>query len=108
MTRLAIFALLGCSFLSVQAHVIRERALGSSSDHAQLAQSVNQTARSDSSVTGLGGGTTRALQQASDPRWTSTATPELAPHPPTCLYVHSGVGPEAPPQSIGTATPIRV
>jgi hypothetical protein len=107
MMRLAFFALLGGSFLTVQAHAVRERAVAASSSCVQLAaQPPSQNGR-DSSMPGLGGGTTRALQEAWDPRWTSPATPSLAPRLPIARSLsQSNVAPAQVPPDSGAAPPI--
>lgn len=77
MLRLAAFALLGCSFLTVQARVVRERTLGTLG--LEAGHQVNRSGDENPRLPALGGGTTRALHEGSDPRWASTATPCLAP-----------------------------
>jgi hypothetical protein len=78
MMRVAFFALLGCSFLTVQAHAVRDRMRAAPGIGVRLSSQSMAPAGGESRVTGLGGGTTRALQEASDPRWVAT-TPALAP-----------------------------
>ena len=106
MTRIAIFALLGCSFLSVQAHVVRERAL--STPGLQLsARPVSRRGPSDSRVPGLGGGTTRALQEASETRGMGRGMPSVAPAPAISLaFLASTVARLDQPPHRGTAPPI--
>jgi hypothetical protein len=106
MLRLAAFALLGCSFLTVQAHVLRERTL--STPGIELAtRPVSRSGRSDSKVPGLGAGTTRALHEASETGSISVAPPSLALGlPRTLVSSQSQLAlTEVPPVS-GAAPPI--
>jgi hypothetical protein len=106
MMRLALFALLGCSFLTVQAHAVRERIRANPGSGLQLtAQSLGRSG-CDPRVTGLGGGTTRALQESADPRW-AAATPALAPRLPGHLSSsQAGLAPLDVPPVPGAAPPI--
>ncbi|HUB09747.1 MAG TPA: hypothetical protein VMB50_22270 [Myxococcales bacterium] len=90
MTRLAIFYLLGCSFLTVQAHVIRERALRRESQIV-----AHHTAGSgERPAATLGGGTTRAISEAQDP---SRQPPAAAAAPALPQIAFVGGGPVSRP-----------
>ncbi len=105
MLRLAAFALLGCSFLTVQAHVVRERTL--STPGIELpARPMSGSGPNDSKLPGLGGGTTRALHEASEAPGASLATPSLASALPVGSTVWTTVAPLELPRPRGLAPPI--
>jgi hypothetical protein len=64
--RIPILALLGCSFLTVQARTMQERTRAFAGNaHRLVTQPLNPNGQG-SRVAGLGGGTTRALHETSD------------------------------------------
>ena len=71
--RLLLCAFLGGSFLTVQAHVVRRRV--ERRDEAVVAtHHIGKRRREDQGGAHLGGGTTRALYDASDLRWREVAS----------------------------------
>jgi hypothetical protein len=105
--RLTVFTLLACSFLTVQAHVVRERARAPLGNCARLVNApVERSGQSQSGLPGLGGGTTRALQEASYSRWASTAASAAVPQVLVAAQAVPQIVAQGPQPAAGDAPPI--